>query len=145
MVEAGGREDNIEVEELAGEGEDAQLEPGPENCFWHVPGSHQAGPVSHYGNGGSDTDEVSKTIHNDYRLLTHPAPLPVDQLWSAGFKGQRRWREGGVSKHTAGSWSTRLIFVLRTAILAECHGYDAKHYQDGRRHFGKRLFQNFST
>ena len=30
-----------------GGGGDAQLEPGPENCFWHVVGSHQAGPVSH--------------------------------------------------------------------------------------------------
>lgn len=65
MVEAGGREDELEVEELAGAGEDAQLEPGPENCFWHVLGSHQAGPVSHCGNGGSDTDGVSKTIYNN--------------------------------------------------------------------------------
>ena len=30
-----------------GGGGDAQLEPEPENCFWHVFGSHQAGPVSH--------------------------------------------------------------------------------------------------
>lgn len=34
MVDAGGREDDIVEEELlAGEGGDAQLEPGPENSF----------------------------------------------------------------------------------------------------------------
>lgn len=71
---------------------------------------------------------ISENIHNNYRLLTHPAPLPVDHLWLAGFRGPRHWRGEGVSKHTAGSWSARLIIVQRTAILAECHGYDAKYY-----------------
>ena len=42
----GGMDDAGEAAE-AGDG-DAQLEPGPENCFWHVFGSHQAGRVSHY-------------------------------------------------------------------------------------------------
>lgn len=50
VVEAGGRDNEAEDEELGGGGEAAQLEPRPENSFWHVLGSHQAGPVSHYGN-----------------------------------------------------------------------------------------------
>ena len=51
VVDAGGREDDIEEAEETGGSGDAQLEPGPENRFWHVVGSHQAGPVSHCGKG----------------------------------------------------------------------------------------------
>ena len=47
VVFEGGMDDAEEAAE-AGGGGDAQLEPRPENCFWHVFGSHQAGPVSHY-------------------------------------------------------------------------------------------------
>ena len=46
----GGRDDAGDAGRAGGAG-DAQLEPGPENCFWHVVGSHQAGPVSHYRKG----------------------------------------------------------------------------------------------
>ena len=50
-VEFDGRTDDVGEDFRGGGGGDAQLEPGPENCFWHVFGSHQAGPVSHYGYG----------------------------------------------------------------------------------------------
>ena len=47
VVDVDGREDGMEELKYAGDVRDAQLEPGPENCFWQVVGSHQAGPVSH--------------------------------------------------------------------------------------------------
>lgn len=47
VVDVDGREDGMEELKYAGDARDAQLEPGPENCFWQVVGSHQAGPVSH--------------------------------------------------------------------------------------------------
>ena len=44
----GGMDDTGEAGRIGGGGGgDAQVEPGPENFFWHVFGSHQAGPVSH--------------------------------------------------------------------------------------------------
>ncbi len=51
VVDVGGWEDETEKLEWDGGARAAQLEPAPENCFWQVAGSHQAGPVSHCRKG----------------------------------------------------------------------------------------------
>ena len=50
-VDFSGREDAVGDTDGAGARRDAQLEPEPEYCGWHVSGSHQAGPVSHCRKG----------------------------------------------------------------------------------------------
>ena len=95
----------MEEGEGAGGSGDAQLEPGPENRFWQVFGSHHAGPVSHCGRGGIRCGHrCPRTTHNGFRSLTHPAPLPVKNCWLARFKECLHWMEEGVSiQHVPGA------------------------------------------
>ena len=75
------------------EDRDAQLEPRPENCAWHVAGSHQAGPVSHCRRG--KVKSLRTYRENAVGVKTDPSSSATYKNWSlAGFETKWHCGEG---------------------------------------------------
>ncbi len=115
MVDVGGRED--ETEELEWDG-DAQLEPAPENCFWQVAGSHQAGPVSHWRKGEFRHGRSCVWIHE---MALGSLPIQLRYLRRDGRQQALRRISTGERSESAYSMSPEHTFDSHTEDRSFAH------------------------